>query len=262
MSNSKIKPYLQPAFLVCALLLLLACFGKKAVIEYTGVILTKIPVQLRNPLDDIDRDKLAPYKVVDETKIENKDILESLGTDDYIQWTLENTDVSESSSTRYCQLFITFYGLPDRVPHVPEECYVGSGNQQLGSKSISIEIDGQQPIDIKLLVFGAQNTDVLSDGSNFSRMYFFKVNDEFANGRTGVRSALQRNLFGKYSFFSKVEWQFFGYGYGGRISPSEEQIIKSSEKLISKILPILEDQHWPIIEEIVIKENNIETNTK
>lgn len=261
MCNCKNKPYLQPAFLICALLLFAACLGKKAVIEYTGVILTKIPVELKKSFDEMDRGQLAPYIIIEEMKITNKEILESLGTDDYIQWVLEDMEVSVNSPTRYCSLFITYYGMPDRVPHVPEECYIGSGSVQEDSKAVTLTLESSpESIDIKLLDFKTHNTGVYASESKFSRMYFFRVNDDYVNGRTAVRNVLSMNLFGRHSFFSKIEWEFLGPGKS-RANPSDEQIVKASEKLLSKILPVLGNEHWPVIKEIVSEEKNIEANT-
>lgn len=258
--NSKLKPFMQPAFLVCVIVLAVACASKKVVIEYTGAILKKDPIELRKSFDLMDETALSPYKVVDKRKVENKEILESLGTEDYIQWELEDTEAGKYSPIRYCSLFITYYGKPDRVPHVPEECYIGSGNQQKESESISLAIsndvggedssDGNsdafdKKIKVKRLVFEPSSSDIGRSSSKFSRLYFFRVNGGYANDRMGVREIMGRNLFGKYSFFSKVEWQFFGKGYGTMTHPKEEEIVKASKKMLSVVLPVLENEHWP-----------------
>jgi hypothetical protein len=264
MTNSKMKSYLQPPFLIFVGLLFLACIGKWIV--FGGDIFTKTPIDMRKSFDDIDRDKLAPYIVARDDKIKNKDILESLGTEEYIQWVLEDPDVRKNSSVRFCQLFITYYGRPDRVPHVPEECYIGSGSVQEGKKNIAMTLDGYpEQIEIKKLDFKSESADMFATVSRFSRMYFFKVDYDFANSRTSVRAALQKN-FGKYSFFSKVEWQFYGRGYNTMITPNEEQIVTASKKLLTKLLPLLEDQHWPDLDELAridaIAEANTETDVE
>jgi len=256
--NSKFKPLMQPAFVVCIIVLAVACASKQAVIEFTGAKLKKEYIGLRKSFDLIDESAFKPYKVVEKSKIDNKDIVESLGTEDYIIWKLEDTEAGQYSPVRYCSLFITYYGMPDRVPHVPEECYVGSGNQQTGKKSFSLTINNDAAdtdsagidIDIKHLLFEPTNTSVDKLSSEFSRMYFFRVNDGYANDRMGVREIMWSNVIGKHSFFSKVEWEFFGMGYGTYTRPKEEEIVKASEKLLSVVLPILENEHWPLWEEI------------
>jgi hypothetical protein len=122
--------YLQPAFLVCVGVLAVSAGTMSMAIKLSGAYLKKEPLPPKNPLSRMDTSKLAPYKVVNKQEINNQDILESLGTEDYIQWTLEDKSVPADSAARFCSLFITYYELPDKVPHVPEACYTGSGFQQ------------------------------------------------------------------------------------------------------------------------------------
>jgi hypothetical protein len=78
---------------------------------------------------------LRPYVVKQKEQILNRDVLESLGTEEYLQWILEAPDAAPGSPTRFCSLFITYYtGNPDMVPHVPDECYVGGGNERKGGR--------------------------------------------------------------------------------------------------------------------------------
>jgi hypothetical protein len=81
--------------------------------------------------------------------------------------------------------------------------------------------------------------------SKYPVMYFFKANGEYAGNRTITRAIMSKNLFGKYSYFSKVEWKFFGYGYNGIVYPSKEDIIQASEEFLSLLLPVMEKDHWP-----------------
>ena len=260
MADKKMKAFLQPAFLICTAVLLIACVGKQALIADFIKRLTKTPIDLRKSFDGIDREKLGSFVVVNESKIDNKDVVESLGTKDYIQWILKDTEAGEKSATRYCQLFITYYGMPDKVPHVPDECYIGSGYDQVDARYELLNIDGKEdPIKMRLLVFESANKDVFISEPRFSRMYFFKVNKDYACTRTGVREILGKNIFGKHSFFSKVEWEFFGNALGARVRPGDEQNLAASEKLISKLLPVLENEHWPSPDEL---EGEAKTETK
>jgi hypothetical protein len=254
-----IKPYLQPAFLICVGVLAVAAASKKAAINWWDIWLTKLPIPLQKPLDDIDKNLLAPYTVVHEAKIENKDVLESLGTEDYIQWFLEDTAAEPESPVRYCALFITYYtGDPDRVPHVPEECITGSGDQMLSGGRENIKVanggvpihglddhDGTVTLPIKYLVFSRRNTSIWESDFKYGVCYFFKVNGDFASSRDETRAIMGANIFGKYSYFSKVEWKFYGQRPGGTVYGSKQEVLGASEKLMSVLLPILESQHWP-----------------
>lgn len=246
-----LKPYLQPAFLVCVAVLAVASVSKDEVIRRIGIILEKERIDLKKPFSELDELQLGPYKVIQRRTIENQDILEELGTDEYIDWVLEDSEVDEHSPVRYCSLFLTYYtGNPDQAPHVPEECYLGSGNIREATEKVSLicPIAGDQTrkIDIRHLVFKPGNVSIWQSAPKFSVMYLFRVNGLYAADRNEVRAIMARNLLGKYSYFSKVEWNFFGLGYGNiKARGSRDEVIAASEKLLSVIVPLLEDDHWP-----------------
>ncbi len=257
--NKIIKPYTQLPFLLCFAVLALAAGFKEAAIEWSGAKLKKLPIPLRKSLDDLDESKLTPYRVGRKLKIDNRDMLESLGTEDYIQWELEDTGADALSSTRYCSLFITYYtGDPDRVPHVPEECFTGAGNQLLSRQAVALTLDigqaqiaglrtnnGKVAFDARYLVFTGKNTNAGMSDLKYSVLYFFKANGKFASSRAGTRAIMGKNLFGTYSYFSKVEWKFYGIGPGSIIYGNKADVLSASEKLISVLLPLLETEHWP-----------------
>ena len=237
-----IRSYLQPPFVICAGVLLLSAIVMPKPVK-------KEPLPLKKSLDLLDENALAPYRVVSKHNITNKEVLENLGTHDYIQWLLEDSDASADSPAQKCSLFITYYDMPDRVPHVPEECYSGGGNQRLASDSITIEINKQgkvEKIPARYLVFAGTNSNIWGTDTKFSVLYLFNVNDVYANSRDDARFALNKNIFSKHSYFSKVEWKFFNTRFGQTIYPNKEEAIKASQKLLRAILPILEKDHWPI----------------
>ncbi len=257
--NKIIKPYIQLPFLVCLAVLALAAGFKEAAIEQFGIVFKKLPIPLRKSLDDLDESNLAPYRVGHKSRIGNPDVLEALGTEDYIQWELEDTEAAALSPTRYCSLFITYYtGDPDRVPHVPEECFTGTGYQLFSRQEVTLTLDidqaqiaglktnsGKPELSIRYLAFSSKNTNVWMSDLKFGVMYFFKVNGKFASGRAGTRAIMGENLFGTYSYFSKVEWKFYGIGPGGVIYGNKADVLSASKKLISVLLPLLEIEHWP-----------------
>jgi hypothetical protein len=236
-----IKSCLQPAFLICAALLALS-----------GIVMPKPvkkePFPLKKSLDLLDEKALAPYSVISKQKISNHEVIESLGTEDYIQWILEDPEEAIDSPVQKCSLFITYYGIPDRVPHVPEECYTGGGHQRLTSDSIEINrSDITRKIPARYLVFASTNSGYWGMDTKFSILYLFNVNNTYANSRDDVRFALNKHIFSKYSYFSKVEWKFFNNRFNKPIYPSKEVAIKASQKLLNVILPVLEKEHWPLV---------------
>jgi hypothetical protein len=178
---------------------------------------------------------------------------------------LVDTKADEFSPVRYCSLFITYYtGNLDQVPHVPEECYAGGGSQRVGTESVSVNVDGlvevpatgpvseralewgaDKSVKARYVVFIGQGTNIWQANSKYGVLYFFKVNGAYAGSRTEARAIMGRNLFGKYSYFSKVEWKFYGGGPGGKIFPDKAEAIAASGKLLSAVLPVMERDHWP-----------------
>jgi hypothetical protein len=236
--------YLQPAFLICAVVLGLAGTGMSVAKKQLGLYLKKEPLPLKKPLDSMDEAKLAPYRVAAKLSIENKEVLKKLGTQDYIQWVLEDSRVPVDSAVRNVLLFITYYELPDRVPHVPEECYAGSGYRRLATDSVALQAGAPghiRTIPGRYLLFGASAGDVLEGGGQFPVLYLFRVNGEYAGDRDNARLALNRNLFSKHAYFCKIELAF----NQGHIAPAKAAAVEASERLLSVILPILEQEHWP-----------------
>jgi len=240
-----IRVYLQPAFLICVTVLATAGAGMSIAIKSFGVYLRKEPLPLKKSLDLLNENDLASYKVISKLKIENEEIIKALGTEDYIQWILEDSDVAANSAVKKCMLFVTYYRLPDRVPHVPEECYAGGGFQRLASDSVALEINNNAGFEKKIrgkhLAFGGTKANLWQRNGKFPVLYFFKVNGEYAASREEARVALNKNLFRKSSYFCKVELIF----NQTLIPPNKEQAIKAGEKLLAVILPILETKHWP-----------------
>ncbi len=208
----------------------------------------KEPFPLKKSLDLLDEKALAPYKVTSKQKITNQEVIESLGTEDYIQWILEDPEQAVDSAVHKCSLFITYYGLPDRVPHVPEECYTGGGHQRLASDSVTLEInieDSTRKIPARYLVFASTDSNFWGLDTKFPVLYLFNVNEVYANSRDDVRFALNKHIFSRYSYFSKVEWKFFNTRLNKPFYPNKEEAITASKKLLSVILPVLEREHWP-----------------
>jgi hypothetical protein len=246
MRNAKygMRVYMQPAFLICVTVLAIAGSGMSIAVKRFGVYIKKEPLPLKKTLDLLDEKGLAPYKVLSKGKIENEDTLKSLGTQDYIQWVLEDTEAAADSTIRKCLLFITYYRLPDRVPHVPEECYTGGGYQRLASDSVTFEVNTpgfEKKIHGRCLVFGSRGSSHWQKSEKFPVLYFFRVNGNYVNSREEARITLNKNLFRKSSYFCKVELVF----NQGFVALGREEAVVAGQKLLGVILPILEREHWP-----------------
>jgi len=239
--------YRQPAFLICTAVLALAAVGMSLATQRLGLYLKKEPLPLRKALDAIEEGKLTPYKVSAKLPIENGDILRSLGTRDYIQWVLEDPRESTQSPVRKMLLFITYYRQPDRVPHVPEECYTGGGYQRLATNAVSFRLGtaGElREIPGRYLLFDRVSHDVTWAVPQFPVVYLFCVNGEYAGSRDEARLALNRNLFRQQAYFCKIEMVF----NQSPTAPTRESATTAGEELLAVLLPLLEQEHWPDLE--------------
>jgi hypothetical protein len=244
-----IKIYVQPTFLICAAVLAFAGGGMSIAVKSFGIYLRKEPLPLKRSFDLMDEGSLVPYKVLSKSKIENDEVVKSLGTEDYIQWNLEDTAVPPESSVRYCMLLITYYGFPDVILHVPEECYVGGGYQKLSSDNVEMEVNKNgvaDKITVKYLTFGSiESTGQWQTEVKFPVMYIFKVNGEYGSSREDTQLIMGKNIRGKHSYFCKIEWKFFNTKSGSIVYPDKEEAVTESRKLLGVVLPVLEKDHLP-----------------
>jgi len=247
--TDNLRVYLQPAFVICVLVLAIAVGGMSFAMKKLGIVFEKEPLPLKKSLALLDRENLNPYVVVSKEKITNEDTLKALGTEDYIQWVMQDGEQAVESPVRECLLFITYYRLPDRVPHVPEECWTGGGYQKLGSDAVTLEIDDhagfEAKVPAKYLVFSPKKASVWHGDARIPNLYFFKVNGQYAGSREDARLALNKNLFGKASYFCKVELVF----NRSSVAPGKEDALEASEKLLAVVLPVLDREHLPDWEE-------------
>ena len=236
-----LRTYLQPAFVVCVL-----------VLSLSGVVMSKFyiekePWPLMKPLENLEQSDLGPYRIVRQMEIKDEDVLAQLGTEDYIQWILEDAEASNDSPVGNVMLFITYYPLADRVPHVPEECYVGAGSQLLAPEGIEYTLlwdEAEQNIDGRHLVFQRTVSSNWVFDEKFSVFYLFSVNGDYAGSRDSTRFALNKNMFAKRCYFSKVEWSFSTRS-GKSSYLDKDEARRAGEKLLGVILPILEREYWP-----------------
>ncbi len=244
MKNKIYKTYLQPAFLICVGLLVTANIGMSLAIERFHLYLKKEPIALKKPLDMLAENDLTPYEIIAIREIQNKEIIKTLGTEDYIQWLLADSDLPADSPVGSCLLVITYYKLPDIVPHVPDECYVGGGYQTLKSEPVTLKInsgDFNKTVPAQYVLFGNTDPEKWLTNKEFPVLYFFRVNGVYVNGRQQTRKTLNKNLFYKHSYFSKVEVSFDQ----SVVAPTKQQALAATEKLMAVLLPVLENKHWP-----------------
>jgi hypothetical protein len=231
-------------FLVCLVLLLSLAGGFRAIAYKTGRRPgPKEPAPIRKPLRLLDQAKLAPYEVLQAADIK-AEVLDQLGTKEYLQWTLRDTTADRNSPVSIVNLFVTYYtDNPGQVVHVPEECLFGSGYTPVGEELNQILIPAlQQTVAFKVLKF--EKTTYAGRESRVV-MYTFHVNGVFAPEGRAV-STIMNDPRSRHGYFSKIELSF-----GGADTPVPfEASVEAGKRLLQKVLPILVRDHWPDWEQL------------
>ena len=194
-------------------------------------------IALKKPLSAMDVDRLHPYRVTERATLDPV-VIDALGTDQYIQWTLKDTSLASGDPLHDVQLFVTYdTGGQNLVPHVPDECRLGAGYQPARPhENRDIALDGASiGADVPLRVCTFVKTAVFQRDEQ-TVVYLFHSNGSFAATRDAVR-ILFNDPRDRFGYFSKVEISF--------PNASREESVKGAAKLLSKFLPVLVADHLP-----------------
>lgn len=227
-----------PAFAVAVVLL-----GSAAVLSGPGadwlhIKQGKEPLPLKASLDTLSERSLEPYRVLRRLTLEAA-VVDALGTDQYLNWALEDTSVPAVSPLRAANLLVTYYtGGSNLVPHTPDVCYLGMGytpaqpheNQEVDAPHLT---GGSQRLPVRVCTFART---AVFDHAQTSVVYTFRCNDGYRSTRDGVRLSINHPL-NTYAYFSKVEVNF--------PRATRAQSVEGAAKLFDRLLPVLERDHWP-----------------
>ena len=197
--------------------------GMSVATQKLGLYLKKEPLPLKKPLDAMDAAKLAPYRVVTKHKIENAGHPASRSGPRTTSNGFWRTRASRSAVPYgSCSCSSRTIGSPDRVPHVPEECYTGGGYQRLNTDAVASRsaADGERAIPGRYLRF-EQDGPAISRWpcSSFPSCICFASTGNTPGSRDDARMALNKNIFRKHSYFCKIELVF---NQSSRCSPAGE----------------------------------------
>lgn len=244
-------------FLGCVALL--AVFTIAFEVQFRDNIIRKLALPLKRELSQLDRDKLTytdpatgktfMYDLAGNPVQLPPEMVNELGTDQYLSWPLVLMSVEENQAggrpaEEPFQVFVTYYtGKPDQVPHVPEQCMLGNGYRQVGNRLVTVDLPGlpekDRRVPLQALLFHRRT---LMDEESRLVMYTFRVCDEWHADRDGVRMALG-NPRALYAYFSKVE---VSLGLPPAMPP--EAVAKATEagkRFLQTALPVLVQDHWP-----------------
>ncbi len=245
-------------FVVCAALLLSFALTFQLLGSLLGWQHRKLALPLQKSLALLDKQKLGPYELVHAAQIK-AEILDQLGTDQYIQWYLRDTSrPGPERPEDYILLFITYYtGKPDQVPHVPEECYVGGAGYAIKDArflDVSVPALGAGVVvPVQILEFEASSR---QGGYSPVVMYTFHTNGQFCPHRRCVQQVLADPKHA-YGYFSKLELTF---GVSDRL-PTPEAAVAAGERFLQTVLPVLLSDHWPDWEQVIQAEQADQTES-
>ncbi len=152
------------------------------------------------------------------------EIERELGTEQYITWTYQDTGWSGGRAGSVVVLHVPYYtGTIDTVPHVPERCYTGAGQEATGRATVplTLTMDGRIEESTGDLLVAAELEDVVRvpttafDATRFSFrrpggdqqehvFYVFAANGKFLATPDQVRLE-GFDPTDRYSYYAKVE---------------------------------------------------------
>jgi hypothetical protein len=244
----------SPRYYACVAILLLTAVGMQLVAGISDGHFRKSALPLKRPLDALDQAKLLPeYKPyrVQPPPLE-PELIENLGTEEYLQWNLVDQQCDRADPTALVQLFITYHtGQPDLVPHNPEQCRAAAGMSLVGRGAMEVSVPGadgvEHTIPVSVLEFELPRREGLvarggvGGGQRQFVAYFFYTNGRYVTSRTGVRLAVS-NLWDRYAYYSKIEVSFSDPTL--REFASREQTEAATRRLLPKLMPILWEDHY------------------
>ena len=227
-----------PPFMVAVILLAAAAVVAQIGARSLRLKLGKQPLPLRVPLARLEERAIAPYRVI-RRHVLDPVIVETLGTDQYLNWQLEDTSVPANDPLRFASLFVTYdTGGHNLVPHTPDVCRLGGGYEPAQPhENIEIDVPSLSPhvaaLPVRVCTFAKT---ALYDHSQETVVYTFHCNGRFVATRNDVRWRINA-LANTYAYFSKVEISF--------PKATRAQSIEGARKLYGYVLPILLRNHWP-----------------
>lgn len=239
---------------VCLCVLVLAAGGLKTAASWFGWVIRKEAVPLKRPLQQLDVRALGPRYELNTERMRrlepmSEEMEESLGTKEYAQLFITDTQKGADDPTRVALLFVTYYtGRPDMVPHVPDECYLAGGYDKKSEATRSVPVpDCGAPNDevpLRVLEFEGRQTAqrIGMGGDTVTVLYFFHVNGGYATTRNGVRASML-NPWQRYAYYAKIELTFTSEA---AVRAGRDASVAATGPLLTRVLPVLLKNHFDL----------------
>jgi hypothetical protein len=120
------------AFIFAVVVLFGCAAGLSAAISALKINLKKLPITVRPQCSSIPV-QTASWKQLRQDELMKAEVLETLGTHNYLsRWYVERKP-AEGKQPRAVQVHLAYYtGMVDTVPHVPDRCFVAGGADMIG----------------------------------------------------------------------------------------------------------------------------------
>jgi hypothetical protein len=141
------RPLRSPQFLIALAVLIGAAVGVRLAVGFLEIHLRKLPIEPASGLrfHSLPAETTGWRRYGPEAPPLSGEVLDELGTSNYISRLYIETDAPEGERGRIIDLHCAYYtGMIDTVPHVPERCFVGGGMSIDGAAGRLVEI----PLDL------------------------------------------------------------------------------------------------------------------
>lgn len=229
--TSAIKNMLtRPAFLLAAVVLLVAAVSLNGAVEFMQLHFRKERVELRKPLSELPR-QLGPWVQVSTDAPIDHEIEQVLQTREYIfrdyvdtrrvspdvLAAFDNKTLTEQRGlaaalqakdpAAVINVAITYYtGMVDTVSHIPDRCYIADGYEPTNYETPKWSaLQGKTPDSddyVRFINFEDRTPSRKAVTKNVA--YFFHSNGDYVGDPLGVRARLQ-NLLEQHGYYAKVE---------------------------------------------------------
>jgi hypothetical protein len=242
-----------PRFYACVALLLVAAAGMQISAGVLQGYFQKMPLPLKRPLHLLDVARLAPQYVLHRNQPAplSPEMIDTLGTEEYIQWNLVDRQVDRDAPTAVARLFVTYHtGGLTMVPHRPQECMSAAGMILRNEEVVQVTVQDSHgrplviPLDVLEFEVPPRELQLGATGDNAARMYvayFFFSNGKYMTSRTQVRAAIS-NFTDKYAYYSKIELSFNDDNF--RRMADRNETVEAAGRLLQKVMPVLWDDHY------------------
>lgn len=178
----------RKAFVVALGLMVIAAGGLQAAILAMDVVLHKKKIEADRKLLSLPTETRSWVRLGEDT-IEGKEMVEELGTQNYLTRRYIQKDTPEGEEPVLLQLHAAYYtGMVDTVPHVPDRCLVGAGwTLRENPRNYPMELDR----DLMAWVEDSAASDLVGQGGP---IYTALIDPEYATERGLRRVRLPREI--------------------------------------------------------------------